>query len=291
MSGCCTFEIKGAKDTAWCPGCGDFGILAAVKSALEALEKKPSEVLMVGGIGQAAKLPQYISANGLCSLHGRALPAAIAAKIANRDLTVLVNSGDGDCLGEGGNHFLHAVRRNPDITLMMHNNQIYGLTKGQGSPTSDPGLITTLQPRGVIMTPVKAPALALTLGCGFIARGFSGDAKGLSELIQAGVRYKGLSFIEILQPCISMNKVNTFAWYKSRFKPVSEIEPGYDPKDRAAAMRMCETWGDVIPGGILYQNDTLIPFEDRLTVPTQPALVKQPPRSQEKLEAVFRDFM
>ena len=290
MSGC-TFEIKKTDETSWCPGCGDFGILAAIKSALEALGKKPSEVLMVGGIGQAAKLPQYISANGLCSLHGRALPGASAAKTANRDLTVLVNSGDGDCLGEGGNHFIHAVRRNSDMTLMMHNNQIYGLTKGQGSPTSDPGMVTTLQPRGVVLTPIKAPALALALGCKFIARGFSGDMKGLSELIQAGVRHRGLAFIEVLQPCISMNKVNTFAWYKKRFTPATDVEPGYDPANRAAALQMCERWGEVIPGGILYRDDTSVPYEDRSPVLKSGALVRQDPRGNDKLESLFQDFM
>jgi 2-oxoglutarate ferredoxin oxidoreductase subunit beta len=286
-----TFEIKTTENTAWCPGCGDFGILAAVKLALEALAKKPSEVLMVGGIGQAAKLPQYINANGLCSLHGRALPGAIAAKIANRDLTVLVNTGDGDCLGEGGNHFLHAVRRNPDITVMMHNNQIYGLTQGQGSPTSDPGLVTSLQPKGVVMTPIKAPALALVMGCGFVARGFSGDPNGLSKIIQAGIRHRGLSFIEVLQPCISMNKVNTFPWYKSRFKPVQDIDPGYDPSNRAAAFQTCEMWGDVIPGGILYQVATQSAFEDRIPLLAKGPLVKQPPREATAVEALFRDFM
>lgn len=288
---CCTFEITKANDTAWCPGCGDFGILAAVKAALEGLGKKPSEVLMAAGIGQAAKLPQYIGANGLCGLHGRALPGAIAAKIADRDLTVLVNSGDGDCLGEGGNHFLHAVRRNPDITLMMHNNQIYGLTKGQGSPTSDPGLVTTLQPRGTVMTPIKAPALAFTLGCGFIARGFSGDVKGLAEIIQEAVKHKGFSFIEVLQPCISMNKVNTFAWYKSRYKLASDIEPGYDPTDREAALRMTAMWGDAIPGGILYRNETQAPFEDRIPLLAEGPLVKRPPRDLAAVEALFQSFM
>jgi 2-oxoglutarate ferredoxin oxidoreductase subunit beta len=286
-----TFEIKSAENTSWCPGCGDFGILAAVKQALEALGKKPCEVLMAAGIGQAAKLPQYISANGLCGLHGRALPAATGAKIANRDLTVLVNSGDGDCLGEGGNHFMHAVRRNLDMTLMMHNNQIYGLTRGQGSPTSDPGLVTSLQPHGVVMTPIKASALALILGCGFVARGFSGDPKGLAELIQAGVKHKGFSFIEVLQPCISMNKVNTFAWYKTRFKSIKDIEPGYDPSDRTAALSAVEMWGDAIPGGILYQNDNLVSFEDQIPLLAKGPLVKQAPRDKAVLQALFQDFM
>ncbi len=286
-----TFNIWKPQETAWCPGCGDFGILNAVKKALEALGKAPEEVLMAAGIGQAAKLPQYIAANGLCGLHGRALPSATGAKLANTALTVLVNSGDGDCFGEGGNHFIHAVRRNVDMTLMVHNNQIYGLTKGQGSPTSDPGLVTVTQPRGVVSRSIKGPALALTLGCGFVARGFSGDVAGLAEIIQAGVTHKGFSFIEIIQPCISMNKVNTFMWYKERFKDIKEIDPGYDPADRRAAMVQAETWGDVIPGGILYQNPEGPPLEETIPTLAKGPLVKQPPRTDENLEALFETFM
>jgi 2-oxoglutarate ferredoxin oxidoreductase subunit beta len=276
-------------ETAWCPGCGDFGILSSVKMALEALGKAPHEVLMIGGIGQAAKLPQYISANGLCSLHGRALPGAIGAKLANTDLTIIVNSGDGDCFGEGGNHFLHAVRRDLDLTLMVHNNQIYGLTKGQGSPTSDVGLVTGTQPRGVVTQPLRGPALALTLGCRFVARGFSGDAKGLSELLQQAVNHRGFSFIEVLQPCISMNKTNTFAWYKNRIKDVEDVDPNYDPTNRKAAMEKAETWGDVIPAGILYQAPGN-PYEDSIPMLAKGPLVKQPPRTAATIEALFDGF-
>jgi 2-oxoglutarate/2-oxoacid ferredoxin oxidoreductase subunit beta len=285
------FNIYATNETAWCPGCGDFGILNAVKKALEALDKAPHEVLMVAGIGQAAKLPQYISANGLCGLHGRALPSATGAKLANTDLTVIVNSGDGDCFGEGGNHFIHAVRRNVDMTLMVHNNQIYGLTQGQGSPTSDRGLVTVTQPRGVVSRPLKGPALAIILGCGFVARGFSGDVNGLSEIIQRAADFKGFSFVEVLQPCISMNKVNTFAWYKSRFKDVKDLVPGYDPTDRRAALKQAETWGDVIPGGVLYQNAEGPPLEETIPSLTRGPLVKQPPRDLETVGSIFKEFM
>ena len=284
-----TFEITPNNETAWCPGCGDFGILAGVKKALEALGKKPSDVLMVGGIGQAAKLPQYIAANGLCSLHGRAIPGAIGAKLANPELTVLINSGDGDCFGEGGNHFIHGVRRNADVTLMMHNNQIYGLTQGQGSPTSDPGLITTLQPRGVISKPIKGPALAMTLGCGFVARGFSGDPQGLADIIVAGIEHEGFSFIEVLQPCISMNKVNTFMWYKSRYKKVEDIDASFDPTDREQAFKMAETWGDVIPGGIIYKGP-IDPFEQKIPALRKGPLVKQQRRGAETMQPILDSF-
>lgn len=286
-----TFKVCTTHETAWCPGCGDFGILNAIKKALEGLGKSPHEMLMVGGIGQAAKLPQYIEANGLCSLHGRALPGATGAKLANTDLTVVLSSGDGDCFGEGGNHFIHAVRRNVDMTLMVHNNQIYGLTKGQGSPTSDPGLVTVTQPRGVVSRPIKGPALALTLGCGFVARGFSGDMLGLAEIVQAAIRFNGFSFVEVLQPCISMNKVNTFAWYKNRFKDVKDIDPDYDPTNRLAAMQQAETWGDVIPGGILYNVPNGEPLEKTIPTLAKGPLVKQPPRENAVVEALFETFM
>ncbi len=161
-------------EIAWCPGCGNFGILTAVKKALLKLEKKPQEVLMVSGIGQAAKLPHYIKCNCFNGLHGRALPVAAGAKIANRDLTVIVTTGDGDCYGEGGNHFIHNIRRNVDMTVIVHNNQIYGLTKGQASPTTDVGYQTTIQPGGVVLEPFHALAVAITLGAGFVARGYSG---------------------------------------------------------------------------------------------------------------------
>jgi len=284
-----TFETTPIKETAWCPGCGDFAILAAMKSALEALDKSPMDVLLVGGIGQAAKMPQYIQANGLCGLHGRALPAAIGAKLTNHDLTVLVHSGDGDCFGEGGNHFIHAVRRNADITLVMHNNQIYGLTQGQGSPTSAMGAITATQPRGTISKPLMGPALALTLGCGFVARGFTGDVQGLSILIQEGIRHRGFSYIEVLQPCPSMNKVNSLAWYKSRFKDLTDDE-SHDPTDRCAALEAAETWGDTIPGGVLYRQPGPC-FEDHLPVLDKGALVKQPKRSMSRIEHIFRTLM
>jgi 2-oxoglutarate ferredoxin oxidoreductase subunit beta len=246
--------FKSGDPIAWCPGCGDFGILAAVQKALAKLGKPPSEVLMVSGIGQAAKLPHYVKANCFNGLHGRALPAATGAKIANRALTVIVTTGDGDCYGEGGNHFIHTIRRNPDITVIVHDNQVYGLTKGQASPTSEKGRITKVQPRGVAMEPFRPLEIALALGCGFVARGFSGDAERLADLIVKGVGHAGFSLIDVLQPCVSFNKVNTHAWYKERVYAVEE-EAGYAPADLAAAFVNARQWGERIALGVLYRSD------------------------------------
>lgn len=236
----------------WCPGCGNFSILSAIKSALCALGLAPHEVLLVSGIGQAAKTPHYLSCNLFHGLHGRALPVATGAKIANHNLTILVNSGDGDCYGEGGNHFMNAIRRNIDLTLLVHDNKVYGLTKGQASPTSDLNMITRAQPHGVMLEPFNPLAVALALGCGFVARGYAGKPEHLSMLIQQGVRHKGFSLIDILQPCVSFNHVNTYQWYNER---VYELEQtGHNPSDFDAAFARAREWGDRIPIGLLYQQ-------------------------------------
>lgn len=239
-------------ETAWCPGCGDHNILEALKTALITLEKKPHQVFIVGGIGQAAKTPQYINTNGFCGLHGRALPPAAAAKIVNKELTVIVNSGEGDTYGEGGNHFIHNIRRNVDITHFVHDNQIYGLTKGQASPTTDIGHITDVQPNGSNNTPMNPMLLSIALGAGFVARAFSGDKEQLKEIMIEAIKYKGYAIIDILQPCVSFNKINTFQWYKKR---VYNLEEGYDNTNKLKAMERAMEWGDKIPLGILYKEE------------------------------------
>jgi 2-oxoglutarate ferredoxin oxidoreductase subunit beta len=242
----CTYE------TAWCPGCGNFSILECLKTALEELGKDPYEVLMVAGIGQAAKLPQYISANAFCGLHGRALPAAVAAKITNEKLTVIVDSGDGDSYGEGGNHFLHNIRRNINITHFVHDNQIYGLTKGQASPTSMEGMVTDVQVDGNINTPLNPVLVAIAAGAGFVARAFSGHKEQLVQIMKQAIEYDGYALVDILQPCISFNKVNTFAFYNQR---AYELGPEYDCTDKAAALQKTLEFGDRIPLGILYREE------------------------------------
>ncbi len=242
----CTYE------TAWCPGCGNFSILDSLKTALEELGKDPSEVLMVGGIGQAAKLPQYIGANAFCGLHGRALPPAIAAKIVNEKLTVIVDSGDGDSYGEGGNHFLHNIRRNVNITHIVHDNQIYGLTKGQASPTTMEGMITEVQVFGSMNTPLNPVLVGIAAGAGFVARAFSGRKEHLVSIMKQAIEYQGYALVDVLQPCVSFNKLNTFAFYNQR---VYELEEGYDATDKASALQRAMEFGDRIPIGILYREE------------------------------------
>ncbi|MDP2643438.1 MAG: 2-oxoacid:ferredoxin oxidoreductase subunit beta [Desulfobacterales bacterium] len=266
-------NIKDYESTAenkWCPGCGNFGILAAMKSALVKLKITPEKVLIISGIGQAANTPHYLKCNMFHSLHGRALPLATGAKLANHDLTVLVNSGDGDCYGEGGNHFLHAIRRNIDITLLVHNNKVYGLTKGQASPTADRGTKTRLQPRGVLSESFNPLTVALSLGAGFVARGSAGDPEHLSGLIQAAIKFKGFSLVDILQPCVSFDPIHTFAWYKKRvYHP---DDKGDGPDDVQTAMKLTGQWGDKIPVGILYQKKKAS-YTDQLDVLTAGPLV------------------
>jgi len=242
----CTYE------TAWCPGCGNFVILECLKTALEQLGKDPSQVLLAAGIGQAAKTPQYLSANAFCGLHGRSLPAAVAAKIANEALTVVVNTGDGDSYGEGGNHFVHNIRRNVDITHFVHDNQIYGLTKGQASPTSMAGLVTGVQTDGNFNEPLNPVLLAIACGAGFVARGFTGHKEQLISLMKQAIEYKGYALIDILQPCISFNKTNTFAWYNER---VYELDGTYDAKSKVDAMQKAMEFNEKIPLGILYREE------------------------------------
>lgn len=241
-------------ETAWCPGCGNFSILDALQETLEALGLKTHEVVLVGGIGQAAKTPQYLNTNGFEGLHGRALPPAVAIKISNQKLKVIIDTGDGDSYGEGGNHFIHNIRRNVDITHFVHNNQIYALTKGQASPTSDVGDITDFTPEGVINQSMNPVLTAITMGAGFVARAFSGDKEHLKEIMKQALDHNGYSLVDILQPCVSFNKINTFAWYKSRVYKLDADTP-YDCTDKSAAFVKAQEWGDKIPLGILYKEE------------------------------------
>lgn len=237
-------------EPSWCPGCGNFMIRTALKQALEELQIPPHKAVIASGIGQAAKIPHYIGVNGFNRLHGRAMPPAIAIKLSNKDLNVIVESGDGDSYGEGGNHFIHGVRRNINIAHFVHNNQIYGLTKGQGSPTTAEGQITTLQFDGVKNTPLDPLALSLTLGAGFVARGFTGDLPHLVDLMKQAISFKGYAHLDILQPCVVWNKVNTFQWYKDR---VYKLSDDYDNTNYEDAYKKAKEFGDKIPIGVLYK--------------------------------------
>lgn len=256
----------------WCPGCGNFGILEAMKAALVSLKIPPEQLLIISGIGQAAKTPHFLKCNMFHALHGRALPLATGAKMANHNLKILVNSGDGDCYGEGGNHFMHAIRRNVDLTLLVHNNKTYGLTKGQASPTSDFGMVTPLQLHGVISESFNPLAVALSLGAGFVARSFSGNMEHLSRLIQEGISHKGFSLIDILQPCVSFNRINTYEWYKKRVYDL--FEENYVPDNFEKAMNFARQWDDKIPIGIIYKEEKPT-FTDRIEVLNQGPLISQ----------------
>jgi len=264
-----TIDDYGEYETAWCPGCGNFSILQAVKQALVESQIGPHEVLFVSGIGQAAKAPHYLNANVFNGLHGRSLPVATGAKLANPKLTVIVESGDGCNYGEGGNHFLAAIRRNINVTLLVHNNQVYGLTKGQASPTTAEGFVTKAQSEGVISAPFNPISVAVAMQAGFVARGFSGMMDDLSELIRKAIAHPGFALIDVLQPCVSFNKVNTYAWYKER---CYSLPPAYDPTHWDGAMKTAREWGDKIPVGIIYRNDRL-PFEKHFSVLSQGPLV------------------
>jgi 2-oxoglutarate/2-oxoacid ferredoxin oxidoreductase subunit beta len=278
-------DAYGQSQTAWCPGCGNFGILRAVKRALAGRGLAPHQVLFVSGIGQAAKAPHYLNANVFTGLHGRALPVATGAKLANRELTVIAESGDGCNYSEGGNHLLAAIRRNIDLTLIVHDNQIFALTLGQASPTSDPGHVTKAQPQGVASAALHPLALAVALRAGFVARGFAGEIEPLADLIGAGIAHPGFALIDVLQPCVSMNHVNTFAWYRQRIAP---LPPDYDPTDWAAALAKADEWGDRIPVGVIYKNDRP-PFGDHFPAYAAGRLAGIPPDPM-LMEEVLRAY-
>lgn len=275
------------RETAWCPGCGNFSILDCLKKALEKLKLEPHRVLMVAGIGQAAKTPQYICANAFCGLHGRALPPAVAAKIANEELTVIIDTGDGDSYGEGGNHFIHNIRRNVDVNHFVHDNQIYGLTKGQASPTTEIGHVTGAQADGNINMPFNPMLIALAAGAGFVARGFTGDGEQLVELMQKAIQFKGYALIDILQPCVSFNKINTFAWYKQRVKPINKA---HDSTDFVAAIKLAQRFGDEIPTGILYEVAKPI-YHERHPVLTDHKPLISKKTDQKKLKELIQSFI
>ncbi|TET64350.1 2-oxoacid ferredoxin oxidoreductase [Candidatus Aerophobetes bacterium] len=245
-------------DIAWCPGCGNFSILRTLKEALLELNIKPEKLVIVSGIGQAAKAPHYLKTNVFNGLHGRSLPAATTIKAANPDLTVIAESGDGCMYGEGGNHFIHAIRRNPDITTIVHNNMVYGLTKGQASPTSGEGFRTPVQTKGVFLEPFNPVAVAVALDASFAARAFAADADKTKEILKKAIMHKGFALVDILQPCVTYNKVNTHKWFKEK---TCYLDSSYDPYNRQKAFEKATEKGR-LPLGILYVNPHKSSFEE-----------------------------
>ncbi len=249
------------------------------------LKLEPQQVLFVSGIGQASKLPHYIRGHIFNGLHGRAIPAALAAKLVNHELKVIITDGDGGTYGEGGNHFIHAIRRNPDITLIVHNNQIYGLTKGQASPTTDQGVVTKIQSHGVPMPAFSPLAVAIALNASFVARGFVGEPGQLKDLFKQAIQHKGVSLIDVLQPCVSFNKINTYQWYRQR---AYKLPADHDPKDKTKAIEKAAEWGDRIPLGLVYLNPRPV-YEEQSTVLKNGPLVKQPV-DVSKIAQVLEEF-
>ena len=270
---------------AWCPGCGNFGILNAFKSAIVELGIEPHQFTIVSGIGQAGKFPHYLKCNTFNGLHGRTLPVATGIRLANHEMPVIAVAGDGDCYGEGGNHLLHAIRRNINVKLLVHNNQIYALTKGQASPTTMEGMTTKNQPFGVFSEQLNPMALAVALDCSFVARGFAGDPAQLKNLIKEAVNHNGFSLLDILQPCVTFNKINTYQWYRER---VYQIEAEYNPEDRIEAFRRSLEWGERIPTGIIYRNSRP-PLEGRIPAIKDKPLVKQP-FDESKAANILQEF-
>ena len=248
-------------ETAWCPGCGNLNIISSLKLALEENNIEQEKLCLVSGIGQAAKLPQYIKSSYFNGLHGRALPVATAIRLANPQLTVIVHSGDGDCYGEGGNHLIHTIRKNPNVTLIVHNNMVYGLTKGQSSPASQLGFKNPIQREGVYVPPFNAIATAISLDISFAARAFSGDVEKTKEIIKLAISNKGFSLVEILQPCVSFNKINTFMWFK---KNSYYLDENYNPEDKFGAFKKANDMK--FPLGIIFKNPKRILLEEKHSV-------------------------
>lgn len=274
-------------EMAWCPGCGNFLIREALARALAMLDLPPHRVVVVTGIGQAAKIVHYLNVNGFNGLHGRTVAAAAAIKMANPTLTVIAASGDGDLYGEGGNHLLHNVRRNVDITVIAHDNRVYGLTKGQASPTAAIGYKTRAQPFGVLNEPFSPLAVAVALNASFVAQAFSGEVAYTAQLIAQAIRHKGFALVNVLHPCPSWNKTNTFAWYKERIYKVEEV--GHDPTDRMRAFALATSQDGRLPIGVLYKREDLT-FEDRHPVLRGEPLALRPLPKPDGLVPLLAEF-
>jgi 2-oxoglutarate/2-oxoacid ferredoxin oxidoreductase subunit beta len=286
----------------WCPGCGDFGIEAGLKMALTELPIDINKLVLFSGIGCSGKIVHFTNATGIHTLHGRVLPFAQGAKLANPNLEVVAIGGDGDGLGIGVGHFVHAGRRNIDMTYIIHDNGVYGLTKGQASPTLQLGMQTKSLPEPNINTNVNPIMLALAAGFTFIGRTYAYSTKHLKEIVKKAVTHKGFALVDILQPCPTYNDINTKEWYggEDRTDPVTkkpnprpyELEStGYDgritpmmsedevEKKTMQIIEKSREWGDKIPIGVFYQNETIPTYEERISARIA-SYLKVPPSGQ-----------
>ncbi|HPL64001.1 MAG TPA: thiamine pyrophosphate-dependent enzyme [Syntrophales bacterium] len=250
----------GNREIAWCPGCGNFPIRTALESVLKELPVPPQKIVLTSGIGQAAKMPHYLDTNFFNGLHGRALPLAVGIKIARPDLTVIAVSGDGCNYGEGGNHFIHTIRKNLDLTILTHDNKVYALTKGQSAPTTDRGTMNNLDPQGNENRPFNPLAAAIVMGAPFVARGSAGDPDHLKEVLKEAILFKGTAVVDIFQPCVTFNHINTYQWYKDRVYRLGKPLP-----DRYEALKTAEIWGERIPIGVIFRDEGVMPRQsDRI---------------------------
>ena len=264
-------DYKGKVKPDWCPGCGNFAQLSAISAALADLKIEPKDVVISSGIGCSSNLPEFINLYGFHGIHGRSLPVASAIKWANEKLTVLAYGGDGDGFFEGTQHFYHTAKRNVDITYIVSDNQIFGLTTGQASPTSQIGMKTKSTPEGNIEKPLNPLTIALTAGASFVARAFSGDALHLREVIKRGIQHKGFSFIDVFSPCVTYNKINTYDFFRQRvYKPETDV------KDFDKAYKLAQEGGEKIPIGVFYEVDAKR-YEDSDPVIASSPLIEKPP--------------
>jgi 2-oxoglutarate ferredoxin oxidoreductase subunit beta len=268
-------DFEGRERPTWCPGCGNFGILNAIKMALAERDIAPHEILIVTGIGCGSKLPHYMKVNGFHTLHGRPVAVATGARLANHGLRTMVVHGDGDGYGEGLSHFLNAVRRNINIVDLVQDNRVYGLTRGQYSPTSERGKRTPTTPEGSIDGPVQPLAMAVSAGATFVSRGYSGELKHLAWIIGEALKHPGYALVDVLQPCVTWNRAYAYDYYNERVYKL-EDEPGYDPTDRTAAWEKAYEWGERIPIGIFYRGEPLPTYEEQVPALKAGPLVKQP---------------
>ncbi len=257
----------------WCPGCGDFSVQAAIQKAAANVGLEPEEVAIITGIGCSGRLSGYINSYGVHGIHGRALPLAQGVKMANKDLTVIASGGDGDGYAIGMGHTIHALRRNMNMTYIVMDNQIYGLTKGQTSPSSAVGFVTKSTPKGNIEKNVVPLELALSSGATFVAQGFSSDIKALTKLIEDAINHDGFSFVNVFSPCVTYNKVNTYDWFKEHLTSLEDIE-GYDTSDKQLAMKTVLDYESLVKG-IVYQDTETPSYESQIEELNESALSKR----------------
>ena len=256
----------------WCPGCGDFSVQALFKRRPN-VGLEPEEVAIITGIGRSGRLSGYINSYGVHGIHGRALPLAQGVKMANKDLTVIASGGDGDGYAIGMGHTIHALRRNMNMTYIVMDNQIYGLTKGQTSPSSAVGFVTKSTPKGNIEKNVAPLELALSSGATFVAQGFSSDIKALTKLIEDAINHDGFLFVNVFSPCVTYNKVNTYDWFKEHLTSLEDIE-GYDTSDKQLAMKTVLDYESLVKG-IVYQDTETPSYESQIEELNESALSKR----------------